>query len=180
MLVFPSLKDVRNTTFTYFSSITIQIKAQRSVLFMNTAKKILLAEDNIADVELTKIAFRELNLPLEVVHVSDGQQLLDHLNNLATHQLDDIALILLDLNMPRMGGIDVLKVLYKDDELRRLPVVVFTSSSHDSDIQACYEYGANAYVCKPLDIQDFNQTIQAIANFWGEINVLPSFSKVTL
>ena len=142
---------------------------------MRNAKKIILAEDNIADVELTKIAFRELNLSLEVFHVFDGQQLLDELK---VQPLDEIALILLDLNMPRMGGLDVLKVMYKDEELRRLPVIVFTSSSHETDVHACYEYGANAYVTKPIDINDFHKTIEAIANFWGEVNVLPSFTKV--
>lgn len=142
---------------------------------MRTAKKIILAEDNIADVELTKIAFRELELPLEVVHVFDGQQLIDRLRS---EPLDEVALVLLDLNMPRMGGLDVLKVMYQDEELRRLPVVVFTSSSHQTDIYSCYEYGANAYVSKPIDINDFHKTIAAIASFWGEINVLPAFTKV--
>lgn len=142
---------------------------------MKFAKKIILAEDNIADVELTKLAFEELELDLDVYHVFDGQQLMEYLRN---QSFDDIALILLDLNMPKMGGLDVLKLMYEDEELRKLPVVVFTSSAHESDVHACYEYGANAYVSKPIDINDFHKTITAIANFWTEINVLPSFSNV--
>lgn len=142
---------------------------------MKIAKRIILAEDNIADVELTKIAFEELELDLEVYHVFDGQQLLDYLRN---QSCDDIALILLDLNMPKMGGLDVLKSMYEDEELAKLPVVVFTSSAHESDVHACYEYGANAYVSKPIDISDFHKTIAAIANFWTEINVLPAFSDI--
>ncbi len=142
---------------------------------MKNYKKIILAEDNIADVELTKLAFKELNLNLEVCHVFDGQQLMDHLKQ---HAFDEIALILLDLNMPKMGGLDVLKQMYADEELRKLPVVVFTSSAHESDVYACYENGANAYVSKPIDINDFHKTIAAIANFWTEINVLPAFNSV--
>ena len=144
---------------------------------MKTAKKIILAEDNIADVELTKLAFKELDLNLEVYHVFDGQQLLDYLKG---QSFDEIALILLDLNMPKMGGLDVLKLMYEDEELAKLPVVVFTSSAHKSDVQACYEFGANAYVSKPIDINDFHKTITAIANFWTEINVLPAFNGVSL
>jgi len=143
---------------------------------MKTAKKIILAEDNIADVELTKLAFKELDLNLDVYHVFDGQQLLDYLKQ---QPFDEIALILLDLNMPKMGGLDVLKLMYNDEELTKLPVVVFTSSAHESDVHACYEYGANAYVSKPIDINDFHKTIEAIANFWTEINVLPAFNGVS-
>jgi len=141
---------------------------------MKTAKKIILAEDNIADVELTKLAFKELDLNLDVYHVFDGQQLLDYLKE---QSFDEIALILLDLNMPKMGGLDVLKSMYEDEALAKLPVIVFTSSSHESDVLACYEYGANAYVNKPIDINDFHTTIKAIAEFWTEINVLPAFSN---
>ena len=143
---------------------------------MNNLRKIILAEDNIADVELTKIAFKELDLNLDVSHVFDGQQLMDLLK---TSSLNEVALVLLDLNMPKMGGLDVLKQMYEDVELRKLPVVVFTSSAHESDVHSCYEYGANAYVNKPIDINDFHKTIAAIANFWAEINVLPAFNGVT-
>lgn len=73
---------------------------------MVTRKKIILAEDNIADVELTKMAFQEIGLPIDLIHVFDGQELVNYVKD---NQLDDIALILLDLNMPRMGGVDVLK-----------------------------------------------------------------------
>ena len=142
---------------------------------MRTAKKIILVEDNIADVELTKLAFRQLELPLEVTHVFDGYELIDLLKKL---NLEDIALILLDLNMPKMGGLEVLKIMNKDEELCKLPVIVFSTSNNESDVYACYEYGANAYVSKPIDINEFHKTIQAIAHFWGDINVLPSFDKV--
>ena len=141
---------------------------------MRLAKKIILAEDNIADVELTKLAFRELDLQLEIIHVFDGQQLIDLLK---VSPLEEIALILLDLNMPKLSGLDVLKIMYQDEELTKLPVVVFSSSSNETDVHTCYEFGANAYVNKPIDIIEFHKAISAIAHFWAEINVLPTFNN---
>ncbi len=135
-------------------------------------RKIVLAEDNLADVELTRLAFANLDLPIELIHVNDGQELLDYLNDA---ELSDIALLLLDLNMPRIGGIDLLKMMYDDDEYKKLPVVVLSSSLHETDVITCYEYGANAYVNKPIDINAFNEMIAAIASFWVEINLLPVF-----
>ena len=139
-------------------------------------KKIILAEDNIADAELTKIAFKDLGLPLEVVHVMDGQQLVDYVKR---GPLSDIVLILLDLNMPRMGGLEVLRYFYNDPVFKKLPVVVLSSSNHQSDVWACYDHGANAYVCKPIDMEKFNATIKSIADFWCDINVLPTFEYET-
>lgn len=136
-------------------------------------KKILLAEDNLADVELTRLAFSDLSLPIELVHVNDGQELLNYLNDA---ELSDIALVLLDLNMPKIGGIEILKMMYDDQEYKKLPIVVLSSSLHENDIITCYEYGANAYVNKPIDINDFNTVISSIANFWVEINLLPVFN----
>ena len=136
-------------------------------------KKIILAEDNLADVELTRLAFADLKLPIELVHVNDGQELLNYLDST---KLSDIALVLLDLNMPRIGGIEILKMMYDDEEYKKLPTVVLSSSLHETDIITCYEYGANAYVNKPIDINDFNEVISAIASFWVEINLLPIFN----
>ena len=144
---------------------------------MMATKKIILAEDNPADVQLTKMAFEEVAPGLEVVHVADGQELVDYVSTAA---LTDIALILLDLNMPRMGGIDVLRRFYQDEEFKKLPVVVFSSSASQDDVSTCYDLGANAYVCKPIDINDFNNIIRAIASFWGEINVLPEYKETSV
>ncbi len=140
---------------------------------MGSIKKVIVAEDNLADVELTKLAFQELGMPLEVVHVFDGQELIHYVEK---GSLDDIVMILLDLNMPRLGGVEVLKTFYGDDEYKKLPVIVFSSSAHETDVKACYDLGANAYVCKPIDINDFNKTIRSIAEFWVQVNVLPSFN----
>ncbi len=135
-------------------------------------KKVILVEDNLADVELVRISIRELENPVELVHVGDGQELL---NFLKTTVLSEIAVILLDLNMPRVSGIDVLRFMHEDPLLKKVPVVMFTTSNSKTDILKCYELGAKAFVCKPLDIFEFNQAIRSIVEFWTGINMLPAF-----
>lgn len=132
----------------------------------------MLVEDNLADVELTKIAFKNQNINSEIVHCEDGKVALDFLNE---HSTDGFDYVLLDLNMPRMNGLDLLKICKQDPLLRRLPVIVFTTSANQDDVQQCYEFGANAYVLKPVDLSDFDRTIEAINSFWGEINVQGNF-----
>lgn len=139
---------------------------------MHTHSKILLVEDNLADVELTKIAFKNQNISSEIVHCEDGKVALDFLTENSTDGFD---YVLLDLNMPRMNGLDLLKICKQDPLLRRLPVIVFTTSANHDDVQKCYEFGANAYVLKPVDLSDFDRTIEAINSFWGEINVQGNF-----
>ena len=136
-------------------------------------KKVILVEDNLADVELVRISIRELENPVELVHVGDGQELL---NFLKTAVLNEIAVILLDLNMPRVSGIDVLRYMHDDPLLKKVPVVMFTTSNSKTDILKCYELGAKAFVCKPLDIFEFNHSIRSIVEFWTGINMLPAFS----
>ncbi|MBL7814423.1 MAG: response regulator [Saprospiraceae bacterium] len=135
-------------------------------------KKVILVEDNLADVELVKISIKELEKPVELVHVGDGQELL---NFLQSAQLNEIAVILLDLNMPRVSGIDVLRHMHDDPLLKKVPVVMFTTSNSKTDILKCYELGAKAFVCKPLDIFEFHYSIRSIVEFWTGINMLPAF-----
>ncbi len=135
-------------------------------------KRVILVEDNLADVELVRISIRELETPVELVHVGDGQELL---NFLKTAVLAEIAVIMLDLNMPRVSGIDVLRFMHEDSLLKKVPVVMFTTSNSKTDILKCYELGAKAFVCKPLDIFEFNQAIRSIVEFWTGINMLPAF-----
>lgn len=136
-------------------------------------KRIIVAEDNPADAALTKMAFEATRLPITLHHVVDGTALIHFLEN---ENLEEVSLILLDLNMPKMGGIDVLKHLQKEEELKKIPVIIFSSSTHAEDVKTCYSLGANAYVRKPIDIKDHQKTISAIANFWTKVNVLPVFS----
>ncbi|HHS96150.1 MAG TPA: response regulator, partial [Phaeodactylibacter sp.] len=91
------------------------------------------------------------------------------------NSIDDISLMLLDLNMPKVNGIEILKMMYEDTYLRKLPVIVLSSSLQESDVHTCYEYGANAYVNKPIDFQEFNTLISSIAHFWLGVNLGPVF-----
>ena len=139
---------------------------------MKRIRQILVAEDNLADLELIKSAFEEINLYAEITIVKDGQEMLDFFKN---DNIDDLGLVLLDLNLPKVDGMDILKKFYTDDILKKIPIIVFTSSNDYDKIITCYEYGANACIKKPDDIAEFSRIIRAITNFWLEINVLPSF-----
>lgn len=141
---------------------------------MALSRKILLVEDNMADVELAKLAFESVANDLEIKRLLDGEALMNFLDEEAS---DNIGLILLDLNMPRMNGIEVLEKLSVDTDLKKLPVVVFTSSNHQADIKTCYELGANAYVNKPIDFSELEKTVDTIVQFWVNINVKPHFSR---
>lgn len=142
---------------------------------MDFQKKILFAEDNPADVELFNLSIGSGFINTELIHFPNGQELVNYLDK---RPLMDIALIILDLNMPKMGGMDVLRFFNSDPELKKVPVVVFTSSANQPEVSACYELGANAYVKKPLDIADFERTIQTLVHFWCEINIQVEFSPI--
>ena len=132
----------------------------------------MLVEDNLADVELTKIAFKSQKINTEIVHCEDGEAALNFVRQNLT---DRFEYVLLDLNMPRLNGLDLLKIFKQDPILRRLPVIIFTTSSNNEDIQQCYASGANAYVLKPVDLADFDRTISCINNFWSSVNIQGNF-----
>jgi len=142
---------------------------------MKRVKQILIAEDNLADLELIKSAFQEIDLHAEITIVKDGQELLDFFKG----EIDNLGLVLLDLNLPKIDGMEILKQFYTDDLLKKIPIVVFTSTNDFDKIISCYEHGANACIKKPQDITEFSRIIRATTNFWLEINVLPSFKAVT-
>ena len=137
--------------------------------------QILLVEDNPGDVRLTREALKEAKFRNTVQVVGDGVEALAYL-----HQQGQYGgamrphLIMLDLNLPRMDGREVLAAIKKDVDLRRIPVVVLSSSEAESDIARAYELHANAYVTKPVDIDHFLQVVKAIEEFWVEIVKLPS------
>ncbi|MEL6922764.1 MAG: response regulator [Bacteroidota bacterium] len=135
--------------------------------------KIIIVEDNQADAELTKLALKEIPITFEIVHLKDGNELIQYLNQTI---INDIAVVLLDLNMPSPSGKDLLRSITADDRLMNVPVVIFSSSSQQEDIQECYSIGANAYVKKPVDVEEFQKAVKAIALFWLEVNVLPTGS----
>jgi two-component system response regulator len=135
-----------------------------------SCNKIILVEDNPADVELIRFAFRNLNFACDIIHCSNGGDLF---NLLEKTEPEAFCYMLLDLNIPRLNGIEILKNLSTNKKWSTLPIIIFTSSSHDYDIAKCYELGANAYVLKPVLLNEFDQIIHAIHSFWGKVNFRP-------
>jgi len=143
---------------------------------MAELKRILLVEDNPNDVELTLKALKENNLANEVVVARDGVEALDYLyrrGQFADRSQGNPAAILLDLNLPRIDGLEVLKKIRSDDQLKLVPVVVLTSSREERDLMEAYKLGANAYVVKPVNFQEFMDAIKSLGLFWAIINEPP-------
>jgi chemotaxis family two-component system response regulator Rcp1 len=140
--------------------------------------QILLIEDNPGDVRLTQEALKEGKVFHQLEVVADGESALDYLQALppyGSHKRPD--LILLDLNLPRKDGREVLREIKSTPEWRSIPVIVLTTSEAEDDLKKCYDLHANCYIVKPVDINHFIEVIQGIENFWFKIAKLPS-SKV--
>jgi CheY-like chemotaxis protein len=143
---------------------------------MINLRTILLAEDNPKDVELTIEALSDHNLANHVVVVKDGVEAMEYLRYEGNYKLrnqGNPAVLLLDIKMPRMDGIEVLKAIRSDDKLKTIPVVILTSSREESDLIKSYELGVNAYVVKPVNFKDFIEAIKQIGIFWALLNELP-------
>ncbi len=143
---------------------------------MNRIGRILMVEDDAKDVELTLTALEEYNLANEVVVTRDGEQALDYLygrGEYKTRSSDNPAVILLDLKLPKVDGLEVLKQIKADERLRIIPVVVLTSSKEEKDMVASYRLGVNAYVVKPVDFHEFVNAIKELGVFWAIINEPP-------
>jgi two-component system, response regulator len=140
---------------------------------MEKIPPILYAEDNENDIELTLAAFKECNLQNRVDVVRDGRQVLDYLNytgNFRDRPEERPVVILLDIKMPKMDGIQVLKIIKSDETLKTIPVVMLTSSSMDNDLVESYNLGVNAYVVKPVDFMEFLEAVKKIGSFWALVN----------
>jgi two-component system response regulator len=135
-----------------------------------TTKRILLVEDNASDEKLTLIAFKQCGVANEIVVVRDGAAALDYLFGTGAHAGRDTAdiptLVLLDLNLPKVGGLDVLQRIRADERTGHIPVVILTSSKEDEDIARSYANGANAYVRKPVDFGEFASAAKTLGLFW--------------
>lgn len=151
-------------------------------------KRILLAEDSSNDVELILTALAEHNLANEVVVVRDGAEALDYLYRRGIYRLrtpGNPAIVLLDIKMPKLSGLDVLGQIRADPQIHKIPVVMLTSSNHEKDLIEGYQLGANAYVVKPVDFQEFVQVIKVLGLFWAVVNqpppgtVLPTTPELT-
>jgi CheY-like chemotaxis protein len=147
---------------------------------MNSLRSILLVEDNPNDVELTLTALKEAHLANEVVVANDGEQALDYLfrrGRYAGRTDPQPAVILLDLKMPKVDGHEVLRQIRADPGLRLTPTVVLTSSREEKDLYECYDKGANSYVVKPVDFEEFVTAISKLGVFWALLNEAPPGEK---
>ena len=138
--------------------------------------RILLVEDDLKDVELTLTALEEYNLANEVVVARDGEEALDFLyrrGTFATRSNENPAVLLLDLKLPKVDGLEVLGRIKSDEKLRMIPVVVLTSSREERDMVASYRLGVNDYVVKPVDFHEFVNAIRELGVFWAIINEPP-------
>jgi CheY-like chemotaxis protein len=143
---------------------------------MDTLGRILMVEDDPKDVELTLTALEEYNLANEVVVTRDGQEALDYLycrGQYSARASDNPAVLLLDLKLPKVDGLEVLHQIKSDDRLKLIPVVVLTSSREERDMMRSYQLGVNAYVVKPVDFHEFVNAVRELGVFWAVINQPP-------
>ena len=144
---------------------------------MDHETEILLVEDNMGDAEMTIRALKKNNLANKLVHLKDGAEALDFIfaeGNYAGRKMEHIPkVILLDLKMPKVNGIEVLQKIKSDDRTKKIPVVVLTSSNEDPDIQECYRLGVNSYVVKPVQFEKFVKAISELGFYWMILNQSP-------
>ena len=143
---------------------------------MNKLGRILLVEDDPKDVELTLTALEEYNLANEVIVARDGEEALEYLyarGKFKTRSSDNPAVMLLDLKLPKVDGLEVLKQVKSEEKLRMIPIVVLTSSKEEKDMVASYRLGVSAYVVKPVEFHEFVNAIKELGVFWAVINEPP-------
>ena len=143
--------------------------------------KILLVEDNIQDVEITRRAFAKGRVKNELIVVRDGEEALDYLYRRGSYQ-DPLSsprpgLILLDLNLPKVGGLDVLKKIKQDEDLKSIPVIVMTVSPREADVIRSYDLGVNTYIQKPVEFDNFLRVVVTFNDYWILIATLPPHSN---
>jgi len=144
---------------------------------MSTIRTILLAEDSPADAEMAIDALREANLINPIVHVEDGVEVMEYLNRegrFAERTDEDTpAVLLLDIKMPRMDGLEVLQRMRSDPRHKHIPVVILSSSREESDLARSWDLGVNAYVVKPVDVDQFFTAVRTLGRFWAVLNEAP-------
>jgi CheY-like chemotaxis protein len=138
---------------------------------------LLVVEDSNEDFRMLQRLIRRMSVQNPIYRCTDGDEVLDFLYQEGNYQDVNVAprpsIILLDLNLPGTDGRDILEQIKQDQNLRYIPIVVFTTSSHPQDIELCYQKGANGYLVKPMDSQGLQKTIQAFVHYWLEVNTLP-------
>jgi len=149
---------------------------------MNAIRSIMLAEDNPNDVELTLEALGAHNLANDVVVVEDGAEALDYLYRRGKFKMREAgnpAVVLLDIKLPKVDGLEMLRQIRSDDGLRTIPVVILTSSREETDLVKSYSLGVNAYVVKPVDFKEFFDAVKRLGVFWALVNEPPLGSVKT-
>lgn len=143
----------------------------------NTEIEILLVEDNPSDAEMTIRALKKNNLANKIVHLGDGEEALDFIFGKGKFEGRNISnkpkVILLDLKMPKVDGIEVLRILKSDERTKVIPVVVLTSSKEDPDVLTCYNLGANSYIVKPVGFDSFIHAVSELGVYWLLLNQSP-------
>lgn len=137
---------------------------------------ILLAEDSLADAEMAIDALREANLANAIVHVEDGVEAMEYLlrqGAFADREPGNPAVLLLDIKMPRLDGLEVLQRIRDNEDLKHIPVVILSSSREESDLARSWNLGVNAYVVKPVDINQFFEAVKTLGKFWAVFNQHP-------
>ena len=139
--------------------------------------KILLVEDNVQDIEITQRAFAKGRVRNELTVVRDGEEALDYLYHRGKYQDPATSprpgMILLDLNLPKVGGLEVLQQIKKDDQLKPIPVIVLTVSQREEDVVRSYDLGVNTYIQKPVEFDNFMRVVNAVHEYWILIATLP-------
>ncbi|MGH8020579.1 MAG: response regulator [Opitutaceae bacterium] len=146
---------------------------------MTTIKRILLVEDSLRDAELTIEALSEYNLANSILHMRDGAEALDYLygrGEFASRSAEAPVVVMLDLKMPKISGMEVLRQMKSDPRLKTIPVVIMTSSREEQDLLDSYQLGVNAYVVKPVRFPEFVEAIKRLGGFWAVINEVPNQS----
>lgn len=140
-------------------------------------KKVLLVEDNEGDIKLIEEAISDNNLFIELELVKDGGQAMNYLESKISGGYTDLPdLIIMDLNLPKVQGKDLLKAFKEDTTIKKIPIVILTTSSLNADIDECFSYGANAYLIKPIDIIKFFDMMTIIDKFWLRTSCLPELN----
>jgi len=137
---------------------------------------ILIAEDDPRDLELTLAALEDSNLANQISVVNDGAEALDYLycrGKFTARATGNPLAMLLDLKMPKVNGLEVLKIIKTDERLKMIPIVVLSSSREEPDVNECYQHGVNAYVVKPVDFSEFMRAVKQLGVFWAAVNEPP-------
>lgn len=142
-----------------------------------TAVEVLLVEDNPRDAEMTLRTLRKRNLANQVVHVKDGQEALDWIFGTGSHADRDVSarpkFVVLDLKLPKVDGLEVLRAIRADERTRLIPVVILTSSREERDVLESYKLGVNSYVVKPMDFESFSAAVAELGHYWLLVNHEP-------